>query len=169
MPTLSDAAALVAATAAVTLHAQTAIQPTLSSDDVTALTTAAKRASTWVQNTAYVVGDVILPTVRNGHRYRCVQAGTSEVLLADQPEWPTWKTAIITEGISDPILTWLEDGPEYPSIYDVRLAIHSAWMLKAEKASILYDVRQSQSEFSHNQLYQHCIQMAEKYAPIVIA
>lgn len=169
MPTVSDPTALTDATAIVTLHAQTAIQPVLSSGDVTALMTAAKRASTWVHNTAYVVGDVIMPTVRNGHRYRCIQAGTSAALAADQPEWPTWKASSITEGISDPVLTWIEDGPEYTSIYDVRLAIHSAWMLKAAKASLLYSTRQSGSGFEHQQIYEHAIQMAEKYAPVVVA
>lgn len=169
MPTLSDANALAAAQAQLTLWLQPSVVPVLTNDEQTALLTAAKRASTWLNNTAYVVGDVVLPTVRNGHRYRCIQAGTSAALLANEPEWPTRIGRWITDGVSDPILTWVEDGPEYASIYDVRAAVHAGWMLKAAKVSHLYETRQTASTFSEQQVYEHCLQMAAKYAPAQVA
>lgn len=37
-----------------------------------------RRATRWAPNTFYRVGDVVLPTVRNGRRYRCSRAGVSD-------------------------------------------------------------------------------------------
>lgn len=169
MPTLSDAAQLTAAQTQFALYVQTSVLPTLDTTERDAILAAVKRASTWVNNTAYVVGDVVMPTVRNGHRYRCIVAGTSEALLANEPEWPTLAGAVFTEGASNPILTWVEDGPEFSQLYDLRAAYHRGWMLKAAKASVLYETRQSQSSFAEQQVYEHCLKMAEKYGSADVA
>lgn len=169
MPTTpTDAEFLTAATDELTAAAQPDIQPVIT-DRVSAILASVKLATTWVNNTAYVVGNVVMPTVRNGHKYRCIQAGTSEALLADQPDWPVGASAVITEGASDPILTWAEDGPELSQIYDVRRAVHKAWLEKAAKASILADVSQQVGGIRSSQIYDHCIKQAERYASAGIA
>lgn len=169
MPTTpTDAEFLTAATDELTAAAQPDIQPVIT-DRVSAILASVKLATTWVHNTAYVVGNVVMPTVRNGHKYRCIQAGTSAALLVNQPDWPVGASAVITEGVSDPILTWVEDGPELSQIYDVRKAIHKAWLEKAAKASLLYATSQSGSRFEHQQVYEHCNKQAEIYASIGIA
>lgn len=74
-----------------------------------ALTTAAvsltddSAASAWQASTAYSVGDIVRPTVANGHIYKCIVAGTSG---ASEPTWPT--TADLQ--VVDNTVTWREVG-----------------------------------------------------------
>jgi hypothetical protein len=83
----------------VTGTAYTAGGQALAAKTLTA-TTANSWATTWAASTAYVVGDVVRPTVANTFLYQCVVAGTS---AGSQPTWPT------TRGLSvaDNTATWL--------------------------------------------------------------
>lgn len=163
MPTLSDAEQLNAAVTLFERYVQMTVPPVLD-EAATDFLKSHQIASTWVENTAYVVGDMILPTVRNGHCYRCTQAGTSETLAADEPDWPTSAAAIVTEGDSDPILTWQEAGPEPANLYNVRAAAHAAWLSKAAKASLSVDIDQQVGGIKASQVYNHCIAMADKFS-----
>ena len=58
----------------------------------------------WQASTAYALGELAVPTTRNGHRYRCTTAGTS---AAAEPTWPTGGAATVTDGS----VTWTEDTP----------------------------------------------------------
>ncbi len=163
---MSDATDRTAALATLRLYVQDTVEPTLSSTELDTLIDGNKRASTWIASTAYNYGDVIRPTIRNGHYFRCVQAGTSG---ATEPDWPKSLSTTITEGASNPILTWQEAGPDRANIYDVRTAIHQGWVVKASKASVLYKTDQSGSSFEHQQIYMHCVEQAEKYSSINMA
>src|SRR5262245_48184909 len=143
---MSDATDRTDALAKLKLYVQDTVEPVLSSGDLDTLIDSNQRAKTWVASTAYNYGDVIRPTVRNGHYFRCVQAGTSGTT---EPDWPKSQLATITEGTSNPALKWQEAGPDRANIYDVRTAIHQGWLLKASKASVLYMTRQSRDEFDH--------------------
>jgi len=58
----------------------------------------------WAANTAYVVGDIRVPTTANGYQYRCTIAGTSHATTE-----PTWGTALgVTQ--TDGTVTWEMDG-----------------------------------------------------------
>jgi hypothetical protein len=61
-------------------------------------------------------------------------------------------------------LTWQEAGPEPANLYNVRAAAHEAWLSKAAKASALMTTSGQQSQ----QVYEHCIAMADKFASLVI-
>jgi hypothetical protein len=56
---------------------------------------------TWVADTAYQVGDLIVPIINNGHYYECVQAGYSAPL---SPVWLT-SSESITEDLRN-VTTW---------------------------------------------------------------
>jgi len=112
-------------------------EPIVTADEVGVIVDECARASTWVVATTYEVGQVVRPTVGNGHLYVCTQAGTSAALAGDEPDWPTGRAATITDGVSDPLLTWQEAGCEPSTIYNVPLAIHKVWVLKAGRASEL--------------------------------
>lgn len=60
-------------------------------------------ATAWAASTAYAVGDIVIPTVANGHLYMCVVAGTS---AASQPTWPT----VSGQTVADNTATWAEIG-----------------------------------------------------------
>jgi len=53
------------------------------------------KSGIWVKNTAYVAGDMVIPTNPNGHFYRCTTAGTSG---ASEPTWPLTGSATINNG-----------------------------------------------------------------------
>jgi hypothetical protein len=59
--------------------------------------------------TSYAEGDIVVPTTRNGRRYRATNAGTSG---ASEPTWPT--TA--GETVTDNDITWEEYGGEHADI-----------------------------------------------------
>jgi prepilin-type N-terminal cleavage/methylation domain-containing protein len=58
----------------------------------------------WRSGTAYSLGNFVVPTVRNGHYYKCTIAGTS--YLSEPTSWPTTPGGTITE-TPNPI-TWTE-------------------------------------------------------------
>jgi hypothetical protein len=58
----------------------------------------------WVTATAYSIGDLVKPTVANGHYYRCKAAGTSGAV---QPTWPTDGTDV-ADGEGN--LVWTDKG-----------------------------------------------------------
>jgi prepilin-type N-terminal cleavage/methylation domain-containing protein len=49
----------------------------------------------WEKNTAYSVGDMIIPTNPNGHFYRCMSAGLSG---SAEPLWPLTGQASVNDG-----------------------------------------------------------------------
>lgn len=62
--------------------------------------------SAWVTGTAYSEGDIIIPTTRNGRRYRATTAGTSGTA---EPTWPTATGGTVVDGG----VTWEEYGGEH--------------------------------------------------------
>lgn len=146
-------------------HAQVNTVPVLEDDEIKILIDNSQRASLWTAATAYNYGDVIIPTVRNGHTYECIQAGTSG---STEPEWVKTDFRTQSDGSSDPVLRWQENGPDYANVFDMRTALHSAWLLKAEKVAHLTDKQQSESSYTQSQLFDHCMKMAEKYAPLLV-
>ena len=59
-------------------------------------------ASAWQVSTAYSVGDLVIPTVANGHYYKCSTAGSSD---ATEPTWPTDGSTVV-----DATAQWLDMG-----------------------------------------------------------
>lgn len=164
---MSDATDRAAALTQLIELSQPTVAPTLTTTattgEIDVILDRNRRARTWAVNTAYVVNDVILPPIRNGHRYRVTQPGTSAGTDPGFAFWPTDSGATISEGSSNPVLTWVEDGPDHANIYDVRRAAYEAWRLKAEKAS-----RMSGHPILAD-LYDRCMEMAEKFARVVVA
>lgn len=126
-----------------------------------------RRATIWTASTAYNYGDVILPTVRNGHRYRCTRAGISG---ATEPTWVLGVGYSLTEGASNPLLRWTEDGADYANVYDARLCLHEIWSAKTAAAASLYQLRMGGNyDHAQQQIYEHCRQMADRYAPLLVS
>src|SRR5437870_13103363 len=136
---MSDATDRASALERLLEFSQPGIAPTLTTgtetDEVETILDRNKRASTWAVNTAYKVGDVIMPPIRNGHRYRCVRPGTSQATDPGYYFWSLTSGITMQDGVSNPILTWQEDGPEFANIYDVRQATYECWSLRASKAA----------------------------------
>ncbi len=58
----------------------------------------------WTINTAFVLDDLVVPPVANGHKYKCTVAGTSHA--STEPIWPTGAGSTVVDGT----VTWTEDG-----------------------------------------------------------
>jgi len=66
--------------------------------------TLASTYDAWSAGTAYSIGDIRIPTIRNGHRYICVDAGNSHATT--EPTWPTDND----ETVPDNEVVWQEYG-----------------------------------------------------------
>ena len=145
--------------------AQMDVVPLLLEPEIEAILDRCKRASIWTSATAYNPNDIILPTVRTGHRYRCIVSGTSgatEPFTGDD-RWPTSAGATVTETGS--LLTWKEDGPEYPSLYDVRQAAYECWDLKTRKASQFMQT----GDLHFEMVYSQCVKQRDNFTPMGFA
>jgi hypothetical protein len=132
--------------------------PSLDDVELNSILDAVQRASFWITATAFVFDDVVMPTVRNGHRYVCVTPGQTG---ATEPVWPIGTGSKITDGTAE----WQEAGPDYDNVFDVRAAAHQAWTVKEGKASELFDIAGQ----SVSQIAEHCRDMAERFHAVDIA
>lgn len=58
----------------------------------------------WAASMAYVVGELVRPTLGNGRLYRCIVAGTSDLV---EPTFPTTPAGTVVDGT----VTWEEFTP----------------------------------------------------------
>lgn len=156
MPTVEDhkEAALIA----LRRYAQPDTEPKLTDPELNSILDSVQRASFWASATTFIFGAVVLPVTKSGHRYRCIQAGTT---ASAEPAWPKRNAAVIADGT----VQWEEAGPDFDNVYDIRAATHEAWTMKAGKASALYD----QGNQLYSQIAENCRTMAEAFDPIKIA
>ena len=147
------------------LKAATNSAPVLTDTDLDTIIEECKVAARWQASTAYVVGQIIAPNTRNGHWFKCVQAGTSGTT---EPNWlatPALRIRTFAWQVTDGTVIWEECGPDYPSVFDARQAIQNCWLAKAAKASELFDDEDGRL----SQVMRHCQEMAERYRPIKLA
>ena len=153
------------------------VYPTLSDPEV--LGTLRTRYTTWAANTTYSVNDIIIPTTKNGHQYRCVHAGTTG---PTEPVWTAFLDYLSSATgynyytgalrnrnvdliVGDGTLQWKEDGPDYQETYDVRSAISECWRIKATKVSADFKFATDLQVFEKQQVYMHCVEQAQIWAP----
>jgi hypothetical protein len=149
------------AIAYVTLNAQTGAFPCIATEDVAAIVQRNVRATVWAPETAYNIGDRIQPTARNGHFYEAAAAGTSDTV---EPTWSTRQNAIRHEFASD--LIWQECALDVDgNLFNLRNAVHEAWVLKASMAAKEFDISIDQQKWNRSQVYDHCLEMAGKFQP----
>jgi hypothetical protein len=157
--------------------------PTLDEGEVDALVDATVGYTTWTPATPYTYGKIVQPTVRNGHQYRCIVAGTS---LDTEPVWPLYTAPDDRLGLTRPswhgftglypgsqvsdgeTLVWIECGPDQDGGYDARTATWRAWLQKGAKASADYDGTVGKNTYNRSQVHQHCLAMARIYRPVRI-
>lgn len=133
------------------------VEPIIEASELEEILDKHKRASRWVTATALVYGDVVMPTVRNGHRYMVTEAGTT----ATEPTWPTIQSDSVTGGA-----TFQEAGNDYDNVYDVRGAAREVWEMKRAKAAEMVNNPVSGGEA---QIFENCDRMVRQYGRPLIA
>ena len=113
----------------------------------------------------------MVPTTPNGRVYECRVAGTSG---ANQPLFPVYspyqvKGFSLEDGTGDPTLMWVDQGPINVERYDVRTATRQAWLIKASRVAADIDAKEGTSDVKLSQLMQHCLEMANRFRPVVFA
>lgn len=155
---------------AVTDRVQPNVEPALSTGEIELEVDRARLCSTWQPNTAYKIGDVIVPAIRNGHAYQCVQPGTSKSGSYLYTDWPQSFGWTIGDGNSDPQLIWEEVGTDRfngsiygaeTNIYDIAKACQQCWLIKARRATEFVD----EGDTSDEQLYKHCMEQVSLFRP----
>jgi hypothetical protein len=123
------------------------------------------RWTVWTASTAYVYGDIIIPTVANGRLYKCIIAGTSDTTEPEFPQWVTNSGYTINDGSGD--LQWQDIGPANVERYDIRAAARQGWIRKASSITHLIDVKDGQVDAKMAGLREHCLDQAKRYSPMV--
>jgi len=83
----------------------------------------------WATGVTFLTGDIVTPTVLNGHYYKCIQGGIS---AAAQPIFPTATGAQVNENSPSPVI-WQEAGltntnaPPPPGASHLRVFAGSLW------------------------------------------
>lgn len=124
----------------------------------------------WTASHSYAVDDLIVPLIPNGRLYRCVAAGTSD---STQPTFPVFPSIgfinqTIYESTTSGVI-WIDIGTAQNEQYDVQGATRRAWLLKASRCAGDVDSKEGLSDVKLSQLSDHCIRMAERFRPLVIA
>lgn len=138
--------------------AQPDTQPKLTDPELDAILDTVLRATVWASATVYTWGDSVIPTTRNGHRFKATTGGTSGTT---EPVWPTRNMSSLDDGT----VTWQEAGADFKNLYDIRAAAHKAWLMKVAKATELFD----HGGDTYSQILEHCKDMAKSMEPIKFA
>lgn len=147
------------------------VEPEITSTRVEELLDEVRLAALWDElgteagDVAPAVGLVIMPTVRNGHRYELVSLTAPGEQGATEPDFPTERDSTITDGD----LVWREAGPDYSIRWDLNRGACLGWQLKAGYAAAKYRSVVNDQTFDRNHIIDNCLAMAAQYEPISIA
>lgn len=146
------------------------VWPKLSSDDLLDILDRARRTDAagydpdtlagWVGNYGYAVGEVIVPSTRNGFYYRATVVEDSERSGDTEPTWPT----VLGDTWADGGITWVVAGYAYwQETYDLDWATVEAWETKAGLASGAINLSDNGQTINREAVYTHCTQQADRW------
>lgn len=135
-------------------------------------------ATVWTPATKYKLGNRIVPTEdnRNGRMFKCVRSGLSGDTDEDEPTWADFEGWVTGAGfgtvtgnmgsgvacISDGDVQWVDDGPER-DLWNIDEAAHDAWMVKSTRASDIHNIVRGGNSYDFEQIYNHCVAMANRF------
>ena len=151
---------------------QSTLYPELTDNQLGNIIDQHKKFTTWQPNTAYSVGDMVIPTTPNGRVYQVIIAGTS---TTTEPTFPSIGYAIgqcFYNYVGTPPnfygLTFQDNGFITTEVYDVRAAAKQCWLLKASIAANLANTSDGQMRIDLHTIQENCIQMAGKFRSFFI-
>ena len=157
---MSDSTDRIVALKAVIDLVQPDVAPTLTQGEVELEVDRAKLVKTWTVSTAYNIEDVVVPAIRNGHAYECIQPGTSQSGAKAYEDWSICTGARMADGSSSPQLIWREVGTDRfnprifgaeRNIYDIEWAAKKLARIKMTRSAQMVN----DGDVSFEQLYEH--------------
>lgn len=147
---------------------QPEVSPTLTQGEIERQVDLARLATIYAPGTFYKVRDCVLPPVRNGFSYQCVQPGTSGSLSFSEFSTDVFET--FSDGQTDPQLIWQNVGTDQfnpgiagaeSNIYDIGKASRALWSIRARRCADFVD----EGDISYSQMYEHATDMAHSFEP----
>ena len=114
------------------------------------------RGKVWSAGLVVKYGDVILPTVGNGRKYKVITPGT--LGGTEPPSWPDYDFGRVESGT----VTLEEAGFFSGNVYDVRGAIYEALEAKIAKSA------EYQGD-EERRIHQNLVERQKRYRPVGIA
>jgi len=114
--------------------------------------------ASWAASSPYIVGQLVVPTVRNGHFYNVtVSDGASG---PTEPVWPlTSGGAVVLDGV-----TYTEAGSApWSGRWALNMAAAEGWRWKAGKCAGRFSFSSEVNSFQRRQIHEMCLQMAAQY------
>jgi len=144
------------------VHAEVDCTPNIEGE-AAAILNRHQRCEIWTASTTYYYGDEVQTYPRTGHRYMCIQSGTSG---SSAPSWPGYSRHTGFR-LGDNGVTWQECGTDYDNVFDVRAAVHECWSLKAARSSHLVTTSAGNSRIEASALQEQCRARAKEFAPVL--
>lgn len=145
-----------------------AVDPILTSDELTRLLADYAFATVWAAGTAYEYGAKVVPTSnnQNGLVYQAVAFdGAGRTSGATEPSWGTGRGSQVSDGN----ITWEEVGVMPNSLWALSDAAEAGWILKAGKVVADVDYGDANHKMSDSQMHAHCLRQAAKYRTVKVA
>lgn len=134
-------------------------EPELDLGDLEKVLDRTLRVKTWSANKALKHGQLVFPSVRNGHVYRVTAEGVTGTA---EPIWPTVDSNTVTDGT----VKFEEYGAVPRTTYNVVEAAKQCWQMKMAKASEFFSGGRRGNE---NQIYDHCKSMRDSFDRPMVA
>lgn len=134
--------------------------------EIEAILDRSRASTTWAASTQVNVGDLRLPTVRNGRQYRAIKSG---VTGATEPTWSfssssVFQSSTIGSRVYDGTAVF-EDYGTQDNEYDIWQAAHEVWDKKCARSSQYV----STPGIDMASIYKRCVEMRDRFEPVLIA
>lgn len=145
---------------------QYASEPALTAGEVSDILDRHVIATTWTADTAYQVGDLVVPATLNGGMWRCEEGGTSDDTVVPDFDVPDEG---YTQTVDDGTVAWEYDGPAPPCLWDLRASAYEGWMAKVGKAAGTGSISAGRLRIDGGGVREACLAQARLYAPVGVA
>ena len=142
--------------------------PTLGAGEISALLRGAVRPDSagrlytddvaWTANAALAVGDRVVPASRTGSVF--VVTASDGAAGATEPDWPA-TGSVTLDGVTYELAA---DAPAaWRPTYDLAAAVAEGWRMKAGLVSDRFRFADDGDTYDRDQIFAHCVRMAEHY------
>jgi hypothetical protein len=136
--------------------------PALTEDELSETLASAVRVHAWAAGAVFLSGDLVLPSAFDPEAEGALYVATQAGICSDtEPAWPSTPYTDVFSGCVAFRLLGRYDGCQW----DLEGAAHEGWLRKAGKVAGRHDFKDGDQSFTLSQQYDHCVAMADHFAP----